>query len=156
MFHKRHGFVLAEVLIVVVILGILAAIVIAVLHNASGEARQTAFVTNIKAFNEAAIMFMTRNQSHLEDASSGELPDGLDEFIDERAWTSITPIGGVWDSEYDDNGITSGIGVHFDGTGETRDDEFMVEVDLIFDDGDLNTGLFRKIADDRYYVVLVD
>ena len=32
-----------------------------------------------------------------------------------------------------------------------RDDAYMTQVDSLFDDGNLSTGGFRKIAADRYY-----
>jgi len=150
----RHGFSLLEILIVVVILGVLAAIVIPAFGNVRRETTQSAFVKDIKVFNEAAVLYMIKTKQYLPDGGSGEVPAGWEDYIDTRTWTETTPIGGVWDVEYGENGITSGLGVHFDGTGDTQDDDFMIEVDGWFDDGDLNAGLFRKITDDRYYVVL--
>ena len=46
--------------------------------------------------------------------------------------------------------------LHFDGTGDTRDDAFMLEIDEQVDDGDLTAGLFRKLAADRYYFIVMD
>lgn len=152
----RRGFTLVEILIVVIILGVLAAIVIPAYSDVARETKQAAFVRDMKIFNEAALLFMVKEQQYLPDGSSGEVPAGFGPYIDTDGWTEVTPIGGVWDTVFNDNGITSGIGVHFEGTGDTPDDVFMAEVDRSFDDGDLSTGLFRKLADGRYYVVLED
>ena len=50
--------------------------------------------------------------------------------------------------------MTSALGVHFDGTGQTRDDMYMREIDALVDDGDLATGRFRKLEDGRYYSII--
>jgi hypothetical protein len=71
-------------------------------------------------------------------------------------WTRLTPLGGVWDVEQGSFGVTSALGVDFvNGGGEDRDDAYMLEIDRTCDDGDLATGQFRKIADGRYYYILV-
>ncbi len=67
-----------------------------------------------------------------------------------------TTIGGVWDSVNNSFGITSAIGVHFNGVGETRKDPYMREIDAAIDDGDLQTGWFQKIAGKRYYFIVAD
>jgi len=62
----------------------------------------------------------------------------------------------VWDSENNSFGVISALGVHFNGTGDTRDDAFMQQIDANLDDGDLATGGLQKIADDRYYFIVAD
>ena len=62
----------------------------------------------------------------------------------------------MWDFEQDSYGIKSAFGVHFWGGNGNQDDEYMRKIDEVFDNGDLATGQFRKIAADRYYFVLAD
>ncbi len=152
----RRAFTLVEILIVVVILGILAAIVVPQFSNASEEARQGAFLTNLKYFAEQCEMFAIRTGQYPSDGGSGDLPAELEPFIRVEDFENGTPIGGVWDTEFADNGVGAAVGVHFNGVGETRDDPFMLEIDAQFDDNDLATGVFRKLADDRYYYVLLN
>ena len=147
-----RAFTLVEILIVVVILGILAAVVVPSFANATEPARQSTFVTNMKSFADAVMLHEVRNGSFPADGSSGFLPPDLDEFINPDEWERITPIGGVWDTE--DVGSDYGIGIHFDGSGETRDVAYMAEIDELFDDGDLGTGLFQNTEADRYYLIL--
>lgn len=149
----RRAFTLVEVLIVVVILGILASVVIPSFANATEPTRQAAFVTNMQDFAEAAQLHKIRKGDYPPDTTSGELPDGFDDLIDPRDWIGPTPIGGVWDTE-DVNG-NYGVGIHFDGTGETRDEAYMTQIDEIFDDGDLAAGMFQAAGEGRYYMILI-
>ena len=152
---RGRGFTLVEILIVVVILGILAAIVAASVSDATESARQQTFISNIKSYNDAAMMYITRTNEYPEDSSSGECPAGFEAYIDCDEWEAGPAIGGVWDFEFQDTGgYTSAFGVHFDGTGRTRDEAYMTEIDAVVDDGDLLTGAFRQIAADRYYYIV--
>lgn len=157
--HQRKfgaGFTLIEILIVVSILAGLAAIVLPLFADAIGGAEQTAFIADMRVFIDAATIYTEDTGLYLEDSSSGDLPTGWDPYVKASAWTSTTPIGGVWDFELDSHGIKSAFGVHFDGTGATRNNTYMQQIDVIFDDGDLTTGGFRQIAADRYYFILED
>ncbi|MFW5652807.1 MAG: type II secretion system protein [Planctomycetota bacterium] len=148
------GFTLVEILIVVVILGILAAMVIASTSTTTREASQTSFVQTCKNFTQAAILYKIRTGQFLEDSSSGDVPTGFADYIDERAWERGPVIGGVWDAELNSHGITSAIGVHFNNADDAKDDVFMAEVDAMLDDGVLTTGGFRKIANERFYSII--
>ena len=152
----RQGFTLIEILIVVVILGILASIVIAQFRDASDDAVRATFLINGKTFVESAMRFRLDTGQFLEDSSSGALPAGFEQYVQPEKWVGGTPIGGVWDAELNSFGITSALGVHFNGSGATRDDAYMVQLDAAVDDGDLATGGFRKIAGDRYYFIIAD
>ena len=149
------GFTLIEILIVLAILGILAGIVISQFVDSTEDAERQAFIQSGRIFAEAAERFNLDNGFYPEDSASGALPTGFGDYITYNQWEGGTPIGGVWDSDQD-FGISSAIGVHFDGTGITRDDSYMQEIDAAVDNGDLDTGYFRKLADERYYFVLLD
>ena len=147
------GFTLVELLIVVVILAILAAVVIPVANNVSNEAEQSSFATDLSIIATAFELYFQVNDDWPEDAGSGAFPSGLDKYMRASDWTKGTPIGGVWDSEKDSFGVVSAFGVHFMGV-TPKPTAYMVQLDTLFDDGDLNTGTFRQIASDRYYYVV--
>jgi len=149
-----RAFTLVEILIVVVILGILSAIVVPAFGGVTDDSRQGAFIESLHGMVEAAEMYRARSGQHIVDSSSGVWPAEFAGILRESDFENGTPIGGVWDTELNDSTVTSAIGVHFDGTGVTRDDAFMLEIDVIFDDGDLTTGPFRRLAAGRYYYVL--
>lgn len=150
----RNGFTLVEILVVVLILGILAALVVPSFANASDEAKQGVFIQELKAYADAAVLYRTREGEFLEDASSGTMPEGFEDYIRAEDWLNGTSIGGVWDTEQDSYGYTSAIGVHFQDAATARDDDYMLVIDTTFDDGDLDDGVFRKIDDDRYYYIV--
>ncbi|MEM8834326.1 MAG: type II secretion system protein [Planctomycetota bacterium] len=150
-----RAFTLVEILIVVVILGVLAAIVIPQFTTVNDEARQATFASNLRIIEDGCALFLVSNGVWPEDGGSGTIPDGLDEYIPVNDFENGTPIGGVWDCENDDAGdVVFAVGVHFDGTGETRDDDYMNAIDAMLNDGDVETGAFRRIADARYYTVM--
>ncbi len=150
---RRGGFTLVEILIVVVILGILAAIVTPSFTEASESSKRTVFATDLRQFVEAAQLYENMEGEPVPDMGSGTTTDTWSEYADPAVWTSMTPIGGVWDAELNSFGVRSAIGVHFDGTGSVRDDAYMLIIDEMIDDGDLEAGGFRKLADERYYSV---
>lgn len=148
----RAGFTLVEILIVVVILGILAAIVIPAFANATEDTRKTAFAQELRIFRDGLLRYEIDFGTMPADGGSGTVPAGLEPYVNVPQWEGGTPLGGVWDNETDDV-VGAGMGVHFNGTGQTRDAVYMAEVDRIVDDGDITTGKFRRFGD-RYYSVL--
>ena len=150
---SRTAFTLVEILIVVVILGILAAIVVPQLAGTTRDAQIGAFISSIKTYAGAAEYYSVKVGSYPVDGSSGAVPAGFEDYIDPHEWTAATPMGGVWDTEFNDSGITAAIGVHFNG-GDNPGDAVMLLVDERFDNGDLATGSFQKLGGDRYYYVL--
>ncbi|MEM9882297.1 MAG: prepilin-type N-terminal cleavage/methylation domain-containing protein [Planctomycetota bacterium] len=153
--RERPGFTLIEVLIVVVILGVLASIVIPQFADATAQSSKSVFAANLRHFVEAAQLHQFDTGEYPADGNSGQVPAGFESYIDTAKWQTATPIGGVWDAENEDEGgFASAIGVVFNGTGQTRDDLYMRDIDALLDDGDLSTGVFRKIAEDRYYFIV--
>ncbi|MEM7681899.1 MAG: type II secretion system protein [Planctomycetota bacterium] len=153
-----RAFTLVEILIVVVILGILAAIVVPQFADATTGASQTAFVNNVRSFAQASEAYYHEFGEYFEDAGTGNAPVMLGRYHTPEEWESLTPIGGQWDAENNGvGGYQSAVGVVFGGadTGPTRDDAFMQQVDAIFDDGDLADGAFREIQDDTRYSMIV-
>ena len=153
---KRRGFTIAEIMIVVTIMGILASTVIAMFQGIQDDARMRTFATTGHVLVKAAERYRFDHGDYLEDAASGVLPAGFEDYIIESVWDGPTPIGGVWDTELNSYGIISALGVHFNGVGDTRDDEFMQELDLIIDYGDLAAGGLRKIDSNRYYYIIAE
>lgn len=146
------GFTLIEILIVVVILAVLAAIVIPSFSNATADTRKAAFVGDLRTFEQAIHLFYNDNEVWPPDGGSGMVPAGLEPYVRVHKWEDGTPIGGAWDNETDDV-LGVGMGVHFNGSGDTRDADFMVLIDNTVDNGDLTTGSFRQYGD-RFYRVI--
>ena len=155
--HRRlhHGFTLLEILIVVVILGTLAAIVIAQFKDVTVDAERTAFIESGRQFVFAAQRYEL-DYGMYPNAAPGKLPPGFGDYITSQRWEAETPLGGLWDLHVDAYGVAASLGVFY-GAGSTDthfDDAYMEEVDLMIDDGDLQTGSFRKMGGQRYYFVI--
>jgi len=149
----KAGFTLVQIMIVVLIVGLIATMAIPAFAKARRKSLQTTFINDMRVFSDAADYFTLNGGLYLEDSASGVIPTGLEDYIDDDRWTRGSPIGGQWGSAYDDSGITSGIGVHF-GAAPNPGDAYMEQIDAEYDDGDLTTGVFRKIASDRYYYII--
>lgn len=147
----RRAFTLVEILIVVVILGILAAIVVPQFTGATDNARMGAFISSIKTYGDACEYFAVKEGSYPPDGSSGQIPAGFEDYVDQSEYESPTPIGGFWDTEFNDSGVTSAVGVHFNGVPIPG---YMLQIDERFDDADLTTGMFRQLAADRFYYIV--
>ena len=132
----------------------LAAIVIPQYSSYSDESKINSFVTCVKKLASIADYHYLRSGEYSEDSATGIMPANLDTYINPGKWTGGTPIGGAWDYELDSFGFKSAFGVHFNGSGHTRDDTYMQEVDMAFYDGDLTTGCSRKIDNNRYYYIV--
>ena len=75
---SRKGFTLVEILIVVIILGILAAIVIPQFTNASKEAKQSSLVTQVQSLRSQIALYKLQHNDNLPGAvgATGTLLSG--------------------------------------------------------------------------------
>jgi type II secretory pathway pseudopilin PulG len=137
----------------VTILGILAAIVVPQVSSGADEARHAQFVQSLRSIVTACELATEINGYNVEDAKCGELPVELQPYFPASTWAKATPLGGLWDTEQDLQGVTSAVGAHFHGGLAPPDSEMLV-VDAMFDDGSLTSGAFRKLGSDRFYFVL--
>ena len=102
----RKGFTLIEILIVVVILGILAAIVIPQFTNASQEAAESSVKSQLQTVRSQVELFRVRNNGNLP-ADFNDLmtpPNGEDPYLQK---TPTLPTG--YEFVWGDNGDTTNI-----------------------------------------------
>jgi prepilin-type N-terminal cleavage/methylation domain-containing protein len=151
----KHGFTLVEILVVIVILGVLGAIVIPMFSEASAEAQQNTFAACLKTFSQAATYYEVKTGEYPADAGCGQCPAGWEDYINVPQWKRPTPVGGLWDVQFNKNDVTCAVGVHFHGANHVNPgDAYMLSIDAVIDNGDLETGAFQKIASDRYYMII--
>ena len=151
----RRAFTLIEILVVVTIIGILAAIASAMVAGAVIDTRLTAFTSDLRTLADAAMLHIAQEGEPAPENAPGSLPASLDPYLKQQdRFNAISPIGGEWDVTHDTLGVDSAVGVVFTGAGPTRDDDFMKRVDLLVDDGDLSNGVFQKLDANAYYLIV--
>jgi general secretion pathway protein G len=84
--QNRKGFTLIEILIVVIILGILAAIVIPQFTNASKEAKQSSLVTMVQSLRSQIALFKLQHNDYLP----GTAPLNGATFDQATFWNQMT------------------------------------------------------------------
>jgi len=154
----RSGFTLVEIMVVVVIIGLLAAIAIPTFALIKERSRAQVFANDLRMLRDACALYYREN---------GELPDsgsaniwqeaGLAAYLDASFDQGSDPIvGGVWDTEGTEGGangiVRAGAGVDFQGVPPYP--EVVARADAILDNGDVNTGEARFVSSSRYYWVL--
>ena len=149
---SKRGFTLIELLIALVVIGLMAAMAIPTFLKVTKNSRIAAFGRDVKTLANASETYILESGLWPPDTSSGVFPNELAGYFSKRFFETETPVGGSWDYEEFDNGITSGIGV----VDPALDEAELVRADAIIDDGNLATGQFRKIAGGRYYWVIAD
>lgn len=149
--HKT-GFTLVEIMVVVVIIGLLAALAVPAFVKTRENSQNSRFANDLRVYVTAIETFILENGGYPEDSNSGTIPAGLSPYIKSGQWNEGPSIGGVWDVEKDSLGITSAVGVHRFTISAQQLEDF----DQKFDDGDLTSGNYRRLDSDRYYYVIAE
>ena len=79
---KRSGFTLIEILIVIVVLGILAAIVVPQFSDASTDAKTSSLVSNLQTIRSQLQLYKIQHNSALPGAGTASVSDALTKYTD--------------------------------------------------------------------------
>lgn len=142
----RQAFTLVEIIVVVVVLGILAAIAVPKFVGARTETAVAAVAEDLKAFETALDMYTASNASYpAEVAQSTSVPELAEYLKNDAAFTKTCPIGGVYDYDAPAGSNPAYVSIH-SVTGNTFSTADMLALDTHFDDGSLSTGRFRSVS----------
>lgn len=150
--NRQGGFTLVEIMIVVVIIGMLAALAIPAFQKVRQNSRHSALANDMRSFAQAFETYSHENGSWPGDTGIGVVPNEMlndNSSIDADAFRTTTPIGGRYDWDYDVFGYVAAVSV----ADATITSAQLLQFDTTFDDGDLNTGEFRGTTG-RYSYVL--
>jgi len=130
-------------MIVVVIIGLLAAMGIPAFKRVQQKSRASAFVNDLKKIEDAANMYAQEHGSFPPDVDGGIKPPEFVPYLTKLDFTR-TPLGGAWD--WDNHAG------HYRITGDGVLSADCQIVDQLIDDGNPATGHVRFDGVLRYYL----
>lgn len=133
----RAAFTLVEIMIVVVIIGLLAALALPAFLKVQEQSRASRFANDFRQFEAAYQRFFMEGNPRPPVTGGGITPAGMSGYLP-AAYNETSALGGY----YWWSGPSGAIVL----LGSTADDTMMRKVDVILDDGDLTTGTFQKIG----------
>lgn len=145
--RRNAAFTLVEIMIVIAIIGLLAAIAVPAFMRARLQAQDAKFINTLRLASSAVELYAIENRGYPPDTTRGIIPPGLLSYLDPTLdWSANTPIGGQWDWDFDVFNSKAAVSV----VGSSADVERMTEIDRKFDDGNLATGRFQSKPQGRY------
>ena len=147
---RRSGFILIEIMIVVVMIGLLAAMATPAFQRVREHSQNKIFANDARVFAGQLETFVAETGTFPENSAPGAIPSGFGPDIRTEQWTSGTSIGGNWDVEVDASGIKLAIGA----SGYNVSNEQLLKFDEDNDNGNLSTGNFRNLGANGYYLVV--
>jgi len=143
----RRGFTLVEIMVVVVIIGLLASLALPAFRRVQRSAISKRYLNDVRQFSAAVERYALENGNYPPNGEAS-VHASLRGYVPDKLF-GASPLGGVWDWDYQQAGFTAAVSVwQF-----TVSDEQLLDIDSTIDDGNLNSGLFRKDGSKAIYVV---
>ena len=143
----QAGFSLVELMVVVLIISLLAAVAVPAFARIQRKAKTAALVNDLRVFAAAFDAYAQETGAWPPEAAVSVLPPLMNGRISTAAWSRITPIGGKYNWEYNRRhagvryGASLAVGAAI-GAPFGVDAAQMLDIDRAIDDGDLTTGNF--------------
>jgi prepilin-type N-terminal cleavage/methylation domain-containing protein len=142
--HRARAFTLVEIMVVVVIIGLLAAASLPAYRLITLRSRAASVVNDLRTFSTVFIAYSIQNGRYPDDGDPQVVPPQVAGQLPSN-FTQRTPIGGVykWNFDIPADGVPAkaAIIIQADGANPILDDLDQLEtVDKQIDDGNLSTG----------------
>ncbi len=136
------GFTLVEIMIVVVIIGLLAAMAIPAFQRSRMRSQAARLTNDFRQFDSAFQRYaLEAGQLPATASAGGVIPAGMAGYLP-TAYTQPSPLGGLY--------VWSGPSSHIVLVNTNATDTVMQLVDAALDDGDLSAGEFIKIGPNAF------
>lgn len=141
---RIRAFTMVEIMVVVVIIGLLAAMALPTYRRITMRSKTAALVSDLRSYSTAFITYNLQNGKWPADELPQKVPAGMAGALAE-GFTRKSPIGGVYKWNYDvsADGITAKAAIIIETVGGdvVSDDADLREmIDREMDDGDLHAG----------------
>lgn len=133
--HPRspRGFTLIEIMVVVAIIGLLAALAIMGLRNARERALGTRIANDLRQFQTAFSAYAVEHSGWPPAAGAGVIPTGMEGYLS-RSYLNTSEPGGAYS--------WSGASGLLQFTPSAPNERLMQIVDSLIDNGDISSGTF--------------
>ena len=148
--RPRGAFTLVEIMIVVVIIGLLAAMALPAFKRVQQSAQTNRAVNDFRVFTQAFETYATQNGTWPPNAGTGVVPTGMSGDFKTSVWAGATSIGGRWNWDRNLGSVIAGVSI----VNFTATDAQLALIDAKLDDGDLSTGHFQKVSGTRVTYIL--
>jgi prepilin-type N-terminal cleavage/methylation domain-containing protein len=133
----RDAFTLVEIMIVVVIIGLLAAIAIPAFQRARERSFASRYANDFRQFESAFQRYATEFGQFPQTPAVGVMPAGMAGYLP-NSFTGPSPLGGIY--------VWTGPSSYIVDKNLNQIDSVMQRVDAILDNGNLATGEFVKVS----------
>jgi type II secretory pathway pseudopilin PulG len=130
-------------LIVVVILGVLAALVVPSFASATQATGRGAAAESLRRFDQAFAMYYLSNQAFPRDRMPGVFPREMEGYLREDEFEGTPPLGERWDWNLGNAWRDMGPNISMWSSDDLFDTDWQL-LDAEFDDGDLEGGMIRQ------------
>lgn len=152
---QSTAFSLIELLVVIVVIGILAAVVVPNTILAGDSARVAATAQDLRSMEKAIEAYRNSSGRWPTNVNGATLPAEIaPAFKKADPFSKTVPIGGIYD--YDGTSGDRGpiIKMYSSGGNNLPADATLTELDIEMDDGDLTTGRLRKSGSQLFYYLV--
>ena len=156
--RRTRAFTLVEIMVVVVIIGLLAAASLPAYRLITLRSRAASVVNDLRTFSTVFIAYSIQNGRYPDDGNPQEVPAQVAGQLPSN-FTQRTPIGGVykWNFDIPADGVPAKAAIVIQavsGNSILDDLDQLETVDKQIDDGDLTTGNFQLGSTNSLVVII--
>ena len=156
---RNRGFTLVEIMVVVVIIGVIAAMGMPAYRRITMRSKTAALVSDLRSYSTAFITYSLQNGRWPADGSPRQIPSELTGALP-GGFALKSPIGGVykWNYGVSADGVDAKAAIIIEtdgGDAVSLDEDLRLMIDREMDDGVLRTGNVQ-LGDSQSLVYIIE